>query len=147
MKKTGAAAISTFTGVKLDQAERMLAYFTERSLDAGQEIFHKGEAGSSMAIIESGKVSVVRGGIEIAIITQGRGVGEITMLDGRSRTATCVASEPTHLLMLDSTTLRRMIANDADLAASLLLAVSTSLAGRLRRVDDRLAELAWGETY
>ena len=147
MKKTGAAAIATFTGMKLDEAERLLPYFTERSLEKDQELFHKGDTGSSMAIIDSGKVSVMRGGIEIAIITMGRAIGEITMLDGRSRTATCVATEPTRLLMLDSNKLRRMVADDPDLAARLLLSVSTSLAGRLRRVDDKLAELVWGETY
>ena len=53
MKKTGAAAIATFTGMKLDEAERLLPYFTERSLEKDQELFHKGDTGSSMAIIDS----------------------------------------------------------------------------------------------
>lgn len=141
----GATTIASFTGMSYEQANRATKYFEERMLENGQEVFRKGEAGNTMALIDYGKVSVLRNGIEIAIIAKGRAFGEISMLDGRARSATCVATEPTKLLLIDSNTLRKMMADDADLAARLLLAVGTSLAGRLRRVDDKLAELVWGE--
>jgi CRP-like cAMP-binding protein len=142
---TGATAIASFTGLNYEQSNRALKYFEERTLENGQEVFRKGEAGNAMAIIDFGKISVLRNNIEIAIIGKGRAFGEISMLDGRARTATCVATEPTKLLLIDSNTLRKMIGDDPDLAARLLLSVGTSLAGRLRRVDDKLAELVWGE--
>jgi CRP-like cAMP-binding protein len=143
---TGVSALAVFAGMNREQAERALKFFRSLELTEGQEVFRKGDAGTSMAIIEQGKITVLRNKVAIAILSQGRAFGEITMLDGRPRTATCIATEPAKLILLDGVALRRMSAEAPDLAASLLLSIATSLAGRLRRVDDQLAELVWGET-
>lgn len=143
---TGVSALAVFAGMNREQAERALKFFRELDLAEGQEVFRKGDSGTSMAIIEQGKITVMRNKVEIAILSQGRAFGEITMLDGRPRTATCIATEPSKLIMLDGVALRRMVTEEPALAAALLLATATSLSGRLRRVDEKLAELVWGET-
>ncbi len=64
----------------------------------GQTIFQKGDPGSSMMAVVSGKVKICSYSIEgkelvLNIINQGGIFGEIGMLDGEPRTADAVAME------------------------------------------------------
>jgi CRP/FNR family cyclic AMP-dependent transcriptional regulator len=61
--------------------------------------------------------------------------GEISLLDGRPRSASVVAETPLSLLRLTRASFLRLVKEDADLARALL----ASLARMVRRVDRSLA--------
>jgi zinc transporter ZupT len=69
-------------------------------LKAGQELFHEGDAGSSLYLIDEGELEVIRGGVRVAILTPGESVGEMAVVTGAPRTATIRALEDSRLFFI-----------------------------------------------
>ena len=72
-------------------------YFSISSIEKGDAIFNEGDAGTFMCIIHSGTVSVQKLNsdgqpVETAILRSGRAFGEMAVLDGERRSATCIAA-------------------------------------------------------
>jgi CRP-like cAMP-binding protein len=105
-------------------------------------IFHQGDPGDSLYIIESGAVKIVlpsREGDEAIIATLHRGdfFGELALLDGAAHSATATAVEPVQLLVLSRDPFLRLVDTERDLRTALL----ASLAGELRRLTRHVEEL------
>ena len=72
----------------------------------GETIFHQGDPGDSLYILESGSVKIVLPSPDtgddaiIATLTRGDFFGELALLDGAPHSATAVAMEPTEARVL-----------------------------------------------
>ena len=114
-----------------------------RRFRKGETIFHQGDPGDSLYIMELGAVKVVLPspeGEEAAIIaTLGPGdfFGELALLDGAPHSATVVAIEPTEVLVLRRDVFEGLIDTDRGLRIALL----AGLAGELRRLTGHVEEL------
>jgi CRP/FNR family cyclic AMP-dependent transcriptional regulator len=114
-----------------------------RRFRRGETIFHQGDPGDSLFIIEEGAVKIVLPspeGEEAAIIaTLGRGdfFGELALIDNEYRSATAVAVEATGALVLRREPFERLIDEDPALRRALL----AGLAGELRRLTGHVEEL------
>ena len=106
------------------------ALCTETELDAGEALFHEGDIGDALYVIERGSVSVERDGEILATFGVGECVGEMAALDWEPRSATVVASEPSRLLRLDRVDLLDLLGDQSPLVESL----ASVLAARLRRM-------------
>ncbi|MCS3468472.1 CRP-like cAMP-binding protein [Pseudomonas sp. JUb42] len=118
-------------------------YFSISSIAKGEEIFHEGDAGTFMCIIDAGSVSVQKLSpdgqqVEIAVLRRGRALGEMAVLDGERRSATCIAASPCQLLNLGRDSLDKMIEEAPKIAAKIIRALAISLSKRLRMVDGQL---------
>ena len=120
---------------------RELARFAQvESFAAGDEIIRAGELGSTMYVICSGRVNVVReravgDPVVLASLGPGEVFGELSIFDSETRSATVVATEDSELLTLGRIDLVRVVDRNPALALSLL----KSLSARLRAANDRLA--------
>ncbi len=88
-----------------DLRETLIRSGIERQVDAGSTIFFRGEAGTSMFIIRTGRVEVsvtAMNGRKSVMNYMGPGevVGEIAMLDRGARSADVTAVEPVTALFL-----------------------------------------------
>jgi CRP-like cAMP-binding protein len=114
-----------------------------RRFRKAETIFHQGDPGDSLYIIEMGAVKIVLPspeGEEAAIIaTLGPGdfFGELALLDGAPHSATVVAIEPTEVLVLRRDVFEQLIDTDRGLRIALL----AGLAGELRRLTGHVEEL------
>ncbi len=123
--------------------EACAAQLRARRFRRGETIFHQGDPGDSLFIIEAGAVKIVLPspeGEEAAIIaTLGRGdfFGELALLDDAYRSATAVAVEPTQALVLRREPFERLLDADPALRRALL----AGLAGELRRLTGHVEEL------
>jgi len=113
-----------------------------RRFRRNEVIFHAGDPGDSLFIVESGSVKIVLaspGGEEAIIATLHRGdfFGELAVLDGAERSATAVAFEPTELGALSRGPFLELVDTQAGLRTALL----TSLAAELRRLTRHVEEL------
>ena len=118
-------------------------YFALASMDKGEEIFHEGDAGTFMCIIHSGVVSVRKTNgegreVEIATLRSGRWFGEMAVLDGERRSASCVAAVDCRLLSLGKDSLEKMLNEAPKTAAKIIRALAVLLSRRLRMVDGQL---------
>ena len=108
-----------------------------------ETIFHQGDPGDSLYIIDSGAVKIVlpspEGDGEAIIATLGAGdfFGELVLLDGAERSATAIAHEATTALILRREAFSRLIDTVPTLSHDLLAA----LAAELRRLTGHVEEL------
>src|SRR5262245_29046960 len=63
-----------------------------KSLPAGTEIIREGGPVDSLFIVIEGEISVTKGALEIAVLSAGEVVGEMSLLDSRPPTATVTAT-------------------------------------------------------
>jgi CRP-like cAMP-binding protein len=126
---------------------RLLAHFMDvyRS-EPGIEIIREGDGGDFMLMIVEGKVEVRKRDRWntpqlIAIVEAGRTLGEMSMIDGEPRFATCVATEPTLVAVLHRESLARIIVEQPMLGAKILMELVLMLSQRLRATSERLLGL------
>ncbi len=126
---------------------RLLAHFMDvYQAPAGTEIIREGEGGDFMLMLIEGKVEVLkrdRWNVPqmIAMVDAGTTLGEMSMIDGESRFATCIAAEPTVLAVLDRENLARIIVEQPMLGAKILMELVLMLSQRLRSTSARLLDM------
>jgi CRP-like cAMP-binding protein len=126
---------------------RLLAHFMDvYQAPAGAEIIREGEGGDFMLMLIEGKVEVLkrdRWSVPqlMAVIDPGKTLGEMSMIDGEARFATCVAAEPTLVAVLDRENLARIIVEQPMLGAKILMQLVLMLSQRLRSTSGRLLQL------
>ena len=123
---------------------RMLAYFMAvYRADPGAEIIREGDGGDFMLMLIEGEVEVHKRDRWntpqlLATVEAGRTLGEMSMIDGQARFATCIAVQPTLVAVLDRENLARIIVEQPLLGAKLLMELVLMLSQRLRATTDRL---------
>lgn len=108
----------------------------ERAVPAGASVFQDGAAATPVLVLVAGRLRVLQGGAEIALIDQpGAFVGEIGALLGTARTAEVVAA--------DDSVVRTIGQPEALFAAQpqLALELARQLAGRLHRLVAYLGDV------
>lgn len=116
------------------------------SFRPSEEIVRQGEPGDSIYVILDGRVEVLahieRNGVQtesvVSWLVAGDALGELSLLDGQPRSATCMAMTDTTCLCLGRDEFLAAVQRHWTLAHSLLAVV----ADRLRHADKRLAEHA-----
>jgi CRP-like cAMP-binding protein len=121
-----------------DHWARLLAESTVVELKAGDLLMKREAAGRALYFLIDGSLDVTtaRGDSlslgPIATVLPGSVVGEIAFLDGRERSASVWAREPSRMFRLDSDAFQRLREQEPQLAADLLAAIGEILATRLR---------------
>ncbi len=126
---------------------RLLTHFMEvYRAEPGVEIIREGEGGDFLLMVVEGKVEVHKRDRwntpqPIALVEAGRTLGEMSMIDGEPRFATCTAIEPALIAVLDREHLARIIVEQPLLGAKILMELVLMLSQRLRATSSRLLEL------
>ena len=139
MKLDALRSVPLFRALDEESALELCDLLTMRDVPAGTCIFHHGDEGDSMYLIERGciQISVKDADGHDAILDElGKGefFGEMSLLDGRPRSADATASVNTRLAVLPRDDFRSFLRKNPDIA----LGVLTALSHRLRRTDDLL---------
>jgi CRP/FNR family cyclic AMP-dependent transcriptional regulator len=100
------AQISLFTQLDDDERSVLAQSMIERDVKAGEVLFRDGEPGDSMFIVLRGSIELfvkdtTGQKITLHVATTSDFFGELSLLDGGSRTATAVAVEESTLYVLD----------------------------------------------
>ena len=113
---------------------------------AGQALIREGEVGDWMLLLLSGTVDVLKASpngetSRLAVIKEGTSVGEMSMLDGAPRNASCVAIEDVQAGVLTRAVIARLIQDHPAIGAKLLVKLTQLLAQRLRNSSNQLVKL------
>jgi CRP/FNR family cyclic AMP-dependent transcriptional regulator len=125
----------------------LLAHFMEVYRAApGAEIIREGDGGDFMLMLLEGRIEVHkrdRWNTQqlLAAVESGRTLGEMSMIDGEPRFATCIAAEPCLIAVLDRESLARIIVEQPLLGAKVLMELVLMLSHRLRATSQRLLGL------
>ena len=123
---------------------RLLARFMQTyRASAGVEIIREGESGDFMMLLVEGRIEVTKqdrwnAPRLIAMVEAGGTIGEMSMIDGEPRFATCVAVEPALVAVLSRESLARIILEQPILGAKVLMELALMLSQRLRQTSVRL---------
>jgi CRP/FNR family cyclic AMP-dependent transcriptional regulator len=126
---------------------RLLAHFMDvYRAEAGVEVIAEGDGGDFMLMLIEGKVEVRKRDRWntpqlIAEVDAGKILGEMSMIDGEARFATCVATEPVLVALLDRESLARIIVEQPMLGAKVLMELVLMLSQRLRATSQRLLDV------
>jgi diguanylate cyclase (GGDEF)-like protein len=139
-------ALPIFANLAPDDLVPLASVAEDVEFPAGAAVVRQGEPGDSVYLITAGRVQVSaeveRDGIKtevvISLLGPGETVGELSLLDGQPRSASCIAMSPTRCLKLERDPFLGALERHWSLSRALLAV----LAGRLRRADARLAEQA-----
>ena len=108
----------------------------ETSTLSGQTIFEKGSEGDSMYVIADGSVRIHDGDKTLASLPQGAFFGELSILDGETRSATATAETDCLLLVIRQDSFRRILSKQFDVTDNLL----KILARRIREHSTHLEQ-------
>jgi CRP-like cAMP-binding protein len=135
-----------FGGLSDASLDPLVSMLVERRFDAGVTVVAEGETGRSMFIVHSGKLVVSKRGdserlIDIGRLEPGDFFGEMTLTEMQNRSATVVAEIPTVLYELTARQLYTYYKADIHAYVIVMQNINRELCRRLRRADNRIAEL------
>lgn len=131
-------------------ALRLVAFAAEsRTLRAGDVLFRRGEGSDGAFLVISGAVALSRdddGRPAEEIAGPGSLIGELALFAALERPATAIAREPTQVMKLSRSVMRRVLAESPDSAAALAHAIEQRLqefTGELASVGMSLRAIDW----
>lgn len=121
------------------QLKRLANRFVSREYEAGKEIVTQGMEGIGLFVVVSGRAEAVRerlDGTKVVVnqFDPGDFFGEMALFDDGPRTASVIATEPTHCLVLVQWDFFAMLREEPDTAIMALQA----LARRFRQILDTM---------
>lgn len=125
---------------------RLLAHFMDvYRAEPGVEIMREGEGGDFMLMIIEGRVEVQKRDRwntpqVISEVEAGRTLGEMSMIDGEPRFATCLATQPTTFAVMTRERMATIILDDPGLGSKILVKLVTMLSLRLRQTSAKLLQ-------
>lgn len=111
--------------------------------DAGMEIIKEGETGDFMMLLIEGSVEILKidpRGLpqRLGIAGPGKTLGEMSLIDGEPRFASCVTDAPTIFAVLDRDALIRVVSEEPKIGVKILMELLMLLNQRLRTVSGEL---------
>ena len=141
---------SALADLSLADAARVVAYMKPKRFKAGTIVIQEGEAryNDYMLLLLSGDIAVENelpgagDSMVVTIIGPGSLLGEMGVIDGSPRSATCTANTDITVGILTRTALMRLLRDEPGVGARLLLAITKRMSDRLRETTRKLRTFA-----
>lgn len=132
-------SVPLFASLDDQAATELRSLLTSKQVSTGKLLFHKGDSGDALYLIESGRVRIsIRdedgNEVTLAELAQGDFFGEMALIDGRQRSADATVFEEAQLAVLSRKAFLSFVRSSPDVALVML----SALTDRLRRTDELL---------
>src|SRR5688572_19666871 len=132
-------SVPLFASLDDDAARDLRNLLSEKTVAQNTRLFRRGETGNAMYLIESGRVRISihddeKQEVILAELAQGDFFGEMSLIDGRQRSADAHVIEDSRLAVLSRDAFLSFVRNNPDVALEML----SALTDRLRRTDELL---------
>lgn len=138
---------SALEELSLPDAIKVVEYMSPLEIEAGTVFVREGEADASghMLLVVEGDLSVEKSGLHdgedklvVRVMGPGSLIGELSLLDGAPRSASCVATSDMLVALLSRERFLQLLHDEPRVGARLLLAISKRLADHLRETTRKL---------
>ncbi len=132
-----------FENFNLAEIRELSRFMRVYRAEPGAEVIREGEAGDFMVLLIEGRIEVFKqdrwnAPRLIALIGAGQSFGEMSMIDGEPRFASCIAAESCLVAVLSRESLARIILEQPTLGAKVLMELVLMLSQRLRQTSTKL---------
>ena len=129
-----------------EEALIVVSYMSPRKIARGTTFIKEGDKTDTgyMVLLLEGEVTVEnitvsrREPVTVTVLGPGSLIGEMGLVDGQARLASCTATTAVRCANLSRAALEKLSADDPATAAKLMLAVSSRIADRLRDTTEKL---------
>jgi CRP-like cAMP-binding protein len=123
----------------------LASYMEVYRAQPGEALLREGERGDFMLFILEGAVDIFKKGLReqpqhMTTAEAGMTLGEMSMIDGEPRFATCIAAKPTQFAVLHRDDMAKIILDHPALGAKVLVKLVSMLSARLRQTSVRLLQ-------
>lgn len=134
-----------FSELSWQELETLSAYMAGYGAPAGTAIFQEGDPGDAMGLLISGEIAVRKeddaGEMQlVATIPQGRTFGEMAVIDGERRSASCTAKSDCIIAVLPKAQFENLIARHPGLGIKFLIRLNKQMSQRLRLASGILVD-------
>jgi CRP-like cAMP-binding protein len=139
--------VSIFRVLTDEEMDRIAPYFEQTRCPEGTLLFREGEPGDSLGLVLSGTLEVHKKtefegkDIVLAKNTAGSFLGELSMFDGRPRSANVVAREDSEVLIIKRDALDACLEAHPAVGVKMLREIIRILALRLRNSAERISAI------
>jgi len=138
--------VPIFSGLDETQISFILTKMNKKEYLKGDIILMEDEIGDTFFIILEGSVKVTKDSedgreVILAVLSSGNFFGEISLLDGKTRSANAISLEKTKLMILKRHDFLNLIQEIPQISISLL----SELANRIRKTDEQVENLAFSD--
>jgi CRP-like cAMP-binding protein len=108
-------------------------------------IFSEGEPGSYLCLLIKGQIEILKEDADgaqrkLVVVTRGKTVGEMSIVDGEPRSATCKTLSDSVLLLLTKENYQRLIKERPALAVTIISKIAKLMSQRLRALSGQFVE-------
>lgn len=129
-----------------DEARTVVGYMQPRRYAAGTVFIQEGDADNTgfMALVLEGEVTVEnivvsrKSPITVTVLGPGSIHGDLGLIDGLPRSASCTAATPLCCAVLTRAGITQLLQDHPDICAKLVMAVAMRMAARLRDNTEKL---------
>lgn len=132
-----------FNGEHIQQLGRFLQGY---HFESGVTVFSQGDPGIFMCLIADGQVEIVGKQEDgkshrLVLLSKGKTVGEMSIVDDEMRSASCITTKPSTLLILTKENFNALITKHPILAVNIVIKLARHLSHRLRGVSGQLVDV------
>ena len=132
-----------FSDFTRDDVKALSEYMGVYRAASGETIIREGDAGDFMLLIIRGEVDILKRGLQreqqhMTSVGAGTTIGEMSMIDGEPRFATCRTTQATTFGVLTRENLTRILREQPELGVKILVKLVTMLSARLRQTSAKL---------
>jgi len=138
------ATLPLFAELRSEELRELFTRLKRRTYRHGEIIFHKDDSGSTMYILAEGSVKIsvpseLGNEIILSMLGSGESFGELSLFDGKPRSATVTCVGPTEVFVLYRDDFIDFVTKHPRLALNII----ASLSQRLRRTDNLVEDVVF----
>lgn len=128
-----------------ENIEALSSFMTAYKAKPGQTIIREGDLDDFMLLVVEGSVNIVKTDSmgerrPMSVVGPGATLGEMSMIDGEPRFASCIAMDKTIFAVLSRDDMVNIILDEPGLGAKVLIKLVTLLSKRLRATSSNLID-------
>lgn len=137
--------ISLFEGFERSDVIGVARHMRCFRAPVGREIIREGDSGEFMLLLLQGNIEIIKAGgaglaHRISVVRPGETLGEMSLVDGEPRFASCLAIDQVTFAVLDREGLQQIFDDEPHLGIKILRELLKLLNQRLRDTGQRLVE-------
>ncbi len=139
------AEIPIFNELNADDTEILRQYLFPKDLAIGDIVCKEGQHGNFLSFVANGKLDVIKNKdnkeVVISHVEEGGSLGEMSLIDGLTRSATTRASKPSTILILRRDDFNNLIEKHPVVGVKILRGIARLLSLNLRKTSGQITTL------